>query len=220
MGFRKTAAYFRHQVAWQHHVDGVERIGPQLDGRMERFMKSKTVEKCLCLYGKIPDDIVYINHNGRDLYLKSLNCFAEVKFEKHSMFTEKGNRKNLIGKGMKMFNSNGTNKYKSLPEHYARYILILDSRGAALARRPGPEMLDFKGDSIELKGFEWDDVEVLFGFQDIEPSVRYSALTKEEQNFWTDKLDELVADFTKIVIASSKRTSPNKTKKGRKCLIG
>lgn len=214
MKFKKILEYFQNEIEWQHHVDGVERLGPQLDGRGERFMKSKLLEECLCLCVKRPKDMVWVDKCGRDLYIKSLDVFVEAKFHKYCMYTLTGKRKKTVGRGVKLYNSNGTNSLKCLPNKYASSVLLLESRGAALMRKPDCSMLNFKGDSIRLNGLEWDETNILFGFNDFEPSVRYENMTHEEQNCLTDILEDIPIRFFQTVIQNSKLTN-----KGKKCQI-
>jgi len=204
MSFKQVVEYFRSEMPWQLHVDGVERLGSQLNEPSERFMKSRVIEKSLCVYNKIPDDLVWVNQKGRDTYIKSIDEFVEIKFQNNLMYTKKGNRKKIVGKDIKLLNSNGTNKRTGLPIDYADNILLLEARGAALLKKPGPEMLKFNGDSITLTGVRWDEVEVIFGHKDFCPSVLIDELAEEEKNFMRGGMDALIEDFARIVMKNSK----------------
>lgn len=204
MEFDRAIEYFRENIEWQLFVDGVELLGPQLNERNLRMFKATVIESSLCSYGKKPNDMVHINQEGRDIYVSSLMDFTEVKFEKHSMYTPTGRRKKLIGKDITLLNSKGTNRHRRLPEHYASSLLILDPRGAAIVRKPTPDMLSMKGDSIKFNGAKWEETEILFQYNDYTPSMLYKELSKREQNLIKDSLEKTIQKFVKMVRSKSK----------------
>jgi hypothetical protein len=204
MEFDRTTEYFRENIEWQLFVDGVELLGPQLNERNLRFLKAKVIEHSLCSYGKKPNDMINIDQEGRDIYVSSLMDFTEVKFEKNSMYTPTGIRKKLIGKDLTLLNSKGTNRHIGLPNHYASSLLILDSRGAAIVRKPTPDMLSMKGDSIKFNGAKWEETEILFEYSDYAPSTLYEELSKRQQNLIKKSIEKIIQNFVKMVRSKSK----------------
>ena len=54
-------------------------------------MKSDLIEYSIEIFSD--QKVIHIDQQGRDLKIPELNCFCEVKFEKHLVFTKTGKQK-------------------------------------------------------------------------------------------------------------------------------
>lgn len=204
MDFSSICDYLQDTVRWKHYVDFVEMLGPQLNKEGLRFLKSRFIEKAICHFCGVKGDMEWIDERGRDIKIHSFNMPIECKFHRSCLISENGKTKDILGKGVKLYNSNGTNKRCRLAKEYSKFVLLLDSRAAAIIKKPGPDAVKPNGDSITLKGVPLDQAYLLFEYDDYEPSTKFENLDSEQQNFIVAGLDRLVMDMVEKIIFAKK----------------
>lgn len=204
MNFDSACEYAQDMIDWQGYVDQVERIGPQLNDRMLRQMKSYFIENGICDFCYSPGDMEWINEDGRDIMIHSLRLTLECKFHKGCLLTNRGKIKEKIGSGVKLYNSNGTNKRKGLPQEYSKFILLLDTRAVALIKKPSRAGVKINGDSITLLGVAKEKSHIIFEHDDYEPRVRYESLSDRDKNFIIDGFRSMVKKQTDAIKSQKK----------------
>jgi hypothetical protein len=191
--------YLQDMIEWQSYVDQVECIGPQLDGRMFRQMKSYFIENGICDFCTAHEDMEWINEDGRDILIHSLKKTIECKFQKGCLLTAGGKIKENLGSGVKLYNSNGTNKRKGLPFDYSKFILLLDTRAAALITKPSRAGIKIRGDSITLLGVAKEKSHIIFEHDDYEPRIRYDSMSDRDKNFIMEGFRSMVKKQTDAI---------------------
>lgn len=205
MSFDSIYKYLKENVDWQSHVNRVEFMGPQLNGRNDRFKKAEILERAICNSCRISGDMEWKNENGRDIFVHSQKEWLEGKYQSNSIVTAALNRKHKIGKNITLMNSRGTNKRRELPDDYASYLLIMDSRAAVLLKKPEPRQIQVNGDSISLLGLSWEEVKVIFDAKDYAPSFTYESLSREEKNFFAREQQNTMVRFDQLVRSKIKK---------------
>lgn len=204
MNFDSACEYVQDMISWQCYVDHVESVGPQLNDRIFRQMKSYFIENGLCDFCRSPGDMEWINKEGRDILIHSMRLTLECKFQMGCLLTGGGKIKDKIGAGVKLYNSNGTNKRKGLSVEYSKFILLLDKRAAALIKKPSRKGVKVSGDSISLIGVANQDAHIIFEHDDYQPTFRYEDLDDSEKNFITNGFRSMVTKQTDAIKSKMK----------------
>ena len=69
----------------------VNSLGPQLNGRKDRFDKSDIIEQSIDVFSN--GKFKYVDQEGYDLIDEELNVKIEVKYEDHGLITKTGKKK-------------------------------------------------------------------------------------------------------------------------------
>lgn len=127
-----VADHFKENVDWKIFTSLVASIGNQFDENQWRFLKAKIFEKSIQNYSN--GTVKYINQEGCDLLVQTKqikNVRVEMKFVRNAFFTPK----RLWWKevcNVSLMSTQGTNKHKNLPAHYADYLLVASNNCAGL----------------------------------------------------------------------------------------
>jgi hypothetical protein len=105
----------------------VNSLGPQLNGRKDRFDKSDIIEQSIDVFSN--GKFKYVDQEGYDLIDEELNVKIEVKYEDHGLITKTGKKKRHINSRIKNTLKELTTPTLSNP---ADYYLFLEKNGMAL----------------------------------------------------------------------------------------
>lgn len=172
----KVKMYIKDAVDWNKFFSVIRALGSSMNGQKDRFDKSDIIELAFSEFSS--GQIEYINENGVDHILKNLfycdeRIGVEMKFltsafygmrvtqrkskatNYHSEQERIVNIQKLKDNGtisIKLMNSNGNNKHKTLPENYAKFLLVVDSYSASIVEvsKLIPYLI-FTGDGITAK---------------------------------------------------------------------
>lgn len=120
--------WLKLNVDWTRYCKLVDAIGNELNERKLRFDKSDLFERSLEVFSN--GAMRYVNREGVDHEITN-GPTVEMKFTDGALFTQKGKLKKHIA-DLQLMNSRGSSAGRELPENYADFLLICDSRSAAV----------------------------------------------------------------------------------------
>lgn len=200
MNFDSVCEYLQDNVPWRRYVDFIEVLGPQCNDEGMRFLKSRFIEGAICRFCSRKDDMEWIDKRGRDIEIQSLRATIECKYRQNCVATCRGKTKDILGAGVKLYNSNGTNKRIRLASDYSKYVLLLDARSAAVIKKPLIRDTNQNGDSITLKGVPREQAHILFEHDDYEPRTRFEDMSVAQQNFVRNGLDRMLTEMLEFIL--------------------
>jgi hypothetical protein len=114
---KKLAERYKHKIDWPRWFAIVENLGPQCNGRKDRFDKADIFEGAIseCSNGKLK----WVDDIGRDHYDTELNLDIEFKYANKSLYTGKNKPKQMVS--FKIKNSLGettSNKIEYPADYY------------------------------------------------------------------------------------------------------
>jgi len=120
-------------INWQRFATLCSSLGNELNDQQWRFLKAVFLENAVAEYSN--GMLVYVGDekNGCDFVVPSLNnAKIEMKYTAEALYCAKKTTIRDKCKAITLLNSKGTNTHSNLPESYADYLLIVETRGAAL----------------------------------------------------------------------------------------
>lgn len=159
-----VANYNKSNVDWNKFFSAVATVGNTMNSQKDRFDKSDLIEKALAHYSN--GAIEYTNLDGVDHILTNLNnTTQEFKFVSSVFYGMRTTQRKSKTRPkietltklnrpvtVKLANSHGENKHKSLPATYAKYLMVADNYSAyVIAVEDLIPYLKFSGDGIEAK---------------------------------------------------------------------
>ena len=120
-------------INWQKFHQLCVMIGSELNDAQWRFLKAVFLERAVSNYSD--NKLVYVGNDkkGCDFIVPSLdNLKIEMKYTTEALFTGKKECLRENCKAITLLNSKGTNTHSNLPETYADYLMIVESKGAAV----------------------------------------------------------------------------------------
>ena len=155
--------YLKKNVDWKLFKSLLVHLGDSLNDRKGRFMKSDLIEYSIEIFSD--QKVIHIDQQGRDLKIPELNCFCEVKFEKHLVFTKAGKQKRDVN--VTLINTLGKTSGIDL-DKYAEFILLLDSKGCALVTSDSAKKYQKRvNDQIKSK-IPKSEVHIICDFENLE----------------------------------------------------
>lgn len=133
MNTTTVANYLRDNVDWSRFYALVQTIGNTLNAPKYRFLKSDLIEQSLAVYSK-NNRVIYVNRQGVDHELPELNTTLEMKYSAKALHSPKGVLKKTVSP-VTLVNTLGDYVASKLPDDYAEYLLIADTRGVVVAHR-------------------------------------------------------------------------------------
>jgi hypothetical protein len=127
-----VADHFKQNVDWSRFVNLVASIGDQFDESQWRFLKARIFENSLQAYSD--GSVKYVGEEGCDLIVnmkKIKNVRVEMKFIRNAFFSPKRMKMKDVCY-LSLMSTQGTNKHKNLPTHYADYLLVVSNNCAGL----------------------------------------------------------------------------------------
>jgi hypothetical protein len=122
---------FKESIDWNKFYSVVQTIGNNLNGHKERFDKSDILELSMEVLSS--RRILYINEEGRDLFIPELNVFCEMKYQKDLFYTSK--RLDLRDKhSLTLINTQGERDSAELPNDYAEFIIALGNLAVGIVK--------------------------------------------------------------------------------------
>ena len=206
----QVSNYNKTNVDWSRFFSAVETIGSTMNGQKDRFDKSDLIEKALSHFSN--GAIQYANYDGIDHLLTNLlqvngdPTTQEMKFQGGSFYNhrvvQRASKKRLINSvtaitklnkpvTVKLTNSNGENKRKSLPSTYAEFLLVVDNYSAFVVKVSDlTPYLKFNGDGIEAKKVPVELFEEIIGPTAISAVVLDSDYKERKNKMQEDFLNQ------------------------------
>lgn len=149
MEYTNVVEVLKNNINWQRFVNLCASIGNELNSPQWRFLKAVFLESAVAAYSKGMVTYVGESERGCDFVIPSLNnAKIEMKYTAEALYTAKGTARRDC-KSVTLLNSKGTNTHLALPEEYADYLLIVESRGASLISKENlQKYVVVKGDSL------------------------------------------------------------------------
>jgi hypothetical protein len=132
MTIQIVADHFKQNVDWNRFANLVASIGGQFDESQWRFLKARIFENSLQTYSD--GSVKYVGEEGCDLLVDTKqmkNVRVEMKFIRNAFFSPKRMKMKDVCH-LSLMSSQGTNKHKNLPSHYADYLLVVSNNCAGL----------------------------------------------------------------------------------------
>lgn len=123
-------------INWQRFATLCSSLGNELNDQQWRFLKAVFLENAVAEYSN--GMLVYVGDekNGCDFVVPSLNNVKiEMKYTTEALYSGKKTTIRDKCKNITLLNSKGTNTHSNLPDSYADYLLIVETRGAALVSK-------------------------------------------------------------------------------------
>ncbi len=145
---QQVADYFRNHVDWVAFYSAVDTIGDTLNDLKNRFDKSDLLELAIEVFSH--REIRHVNQTGRDFFIKELNIYCEMKFQKTLLYSTNGQQKETTT--LTLVNTMGRNDNRQLPKDYADFLLAVDLNGCAVVEKKVLiKFLDNTSDTGQIK---------------------------------------------------------------------
>ncbi len=128
----QVAEALRNAVDWDRFFSVVQAIGDSLNGPKDRFDKSDIFELALEVFSG--GTVRYLNEEGRDHSIPSLDAFIEMKYDEKCLFSPITKRPQTTV-SLTLVNTMGNRNSIELPEHYAGYVLAVGANGCAVVSK-------------------------------------------------------------------------------------
>ena len=179
---------------WNQYFDLTAAIGSDLNGRAERFMKSRFLETALARNSR--STIKRVDQIGYDHELLVSGQTMEMKTQQGCLFTEVRKHKKAFTKPIKLTNTLSKTLEATL-EVTADWLLLVDtlSYGAALVPYSvAVEKAQRTADGFEVR-FEQDDLIYLFTPDEYTPGKSLNLnLAAGLEEFITTRIDQVLCD--------------------------
>lgn len=167
-------------INWQRFATLCSSLGNELNDQQWRLLKAVFLENAVAEYSK--GTLVYVGDekNGCDFVVPSLNnAKIEMKYTAEALYSAKKTTIKEKCKAITLLNSKGTNTHSNLPESYADYLLIVETRGAALiSKEKLKKYVVSNGDSLSAV-IPTSELTVIFQPSDIVISEKQDLKIKE-----------------------------------------
>lgn len=149
----------QNDIQWEPIFILIKSLGKSLNGQKDRFIKSDLIEKSITVCSN--EILEHVDIHGQDHHHTNLDASIEIKYHFGSLVTPAGNEKKVVS-GIKLLNTQGTNKHTELPETYSDYLIVVDRcKVVMIPKTTMQKYIVCNGDGIVLKGVPMTDCYVI-----------------------------------------------------------